>query len=123
MARFCILKVCWSCVETRAYKPARVAVFRPWPKTWRDRVLAEPRFVGIFEWLLAMAGKNRFRPAPEHHTGKRPIRYWLLGRRGQASPDSSRASSRAGIAPVHRRGAAAGSDSRRGWRRIVRRGE
>jgi hypothetical protein len=38
MALFCIARVCWSFVETRAYKPAR-NIFdrrRRWPKTWSD---------------------------------------------------------------------------------------
>jgi hypothetical protein len=49
MARFCIAKVCWSLVETRAYSPARniLGRFRAWPKTWSDFVFSEARFIGI----------------------------------------------------------------------------
>ncbi len=41
MAVSCIGNVCWSCVETLAYSPART-VFSPWPKTL---------FRGAFETL------------------------------------------------------------------------
>jgi hypothetical protein len=49
MARFCIAKVCWSFVETRAYSPARniFSGFRRWPKTWSDFAFSEALFMGI----------------------------------------------------------------------------
>jgi hypothetical protein len=42
-ARICKGRVCWSCVETRAYKATR----RGWPKTLRDCSFVKACFLGI----------------------------------------------------------------------------
>src|SRR5208282_2185137 len=64
-ARFCIGSVCWSWVDTRAYRPMRNVVFlrpAPWPKTRRDSVSREARSAGIFHGPSRLASIQRFRP-------------------------------------------------------------
>src|ERR1700733_8384546 len=66
IARFCIGRVRWSCVETRAYKPARniLAELRLWPKTLADFTFPEARFAAIPGYYLILAAKDGFWPAP-----------------------------------------------------------
>src|ERR1035438_6135385 len=74
MARLCKGRVCWSWVETRAYRPARHGVFLrpdPWPKTLGESGLLEARFPAIFAWLLRMAETDCFRPCGIHHNAMR----------------------------------------------------
>ena len=62
MARLCIGKVCWSLVETRAYRPARniFAGFRAWPKTLSDFAFGEARLVAISECHLSHGRSRSF---------------------------------------------------------------
>ena len=64
IARFCIASVCWSLVETRAYRPARniFAGLRAWPKTSSDFALLDRRLAGIAQVSSAMAEQDPFRP-------------------------------------------------------------
>ena len=68
IARFCIARVCWSLVETRAYRPARNIFdrLRAWPKTCADFAFGEARFMGISECHPIMATVDRFRSVSAH---------------------------------------------------------
>jgi hypothetical protein len=50
IVRFCIASVCWSLVETRAYKVTRniFATLRDWPKTLPGLAFGKARFSAIF---------------------------------------------------------------------------
>ncbi len=69
MARFCIASVCWSLVETRAYRPARNIFpgLRTWPKTSSGFAFREARLAAISECHLTMAAVDLFRPDRIHH--------------------------------------------------------
>src|SRR5262245_43639629 len=55
-------KVCWSCFDTRAYRPTRKAARPPWPKTPPRSALRDARFPRGCERGRAMAGNSSLWP-------------------------------------------------------------
>src|SRR5579864_2573995 len=110
-ARFCRGRVCWSWVDTRAYKPARtiLAGFRAWPKTLCDFALPEVRLAAMARGPIRQAGTYSFRPGG-----------FILLQPAPRSGGSSRASTRPGGPPVPVRAAVTRSGSQTSWRHTGR---